>query len=107
MAVVSGDPMKPGPFVVQFSLPDNYSIAPHFHPTDENITVVSGMFSVGMGDKVDEKSMRMLKPGETATMAANMHHYTKTMGKTVVEVSSTGPFQMIYVNPADDPSKKP
>jgi quercetin dioxygenase-like cupin family protein len=106
MAVVSGDPSKAGQYVVQLSMPNKYRIAPHFHPTDENVLVKSGEFSVGMGDKVDTKAMKTLKPGEKITAAANAHHYAMATGKTVVEVSGMGPFMLTYVKPADDPTKK-
>lgn len=106
MAVVSGDPSKAGQYVVQLSLPNKYRIAPHFHPTDENVLVKSGHLSLGMGDKVDPKAMKTLKSGERITAAANAHHYVMAKGKTVVEVSGMGPFVLTYVNPADDPTKK-
>jgi hypothetical protein len=106
LAVVSGDPTKPGPYVVRLSMPSDYTVAPHFHPTDENVTVKSGQLSVGMGDKIDRKAMRPMKPGEKLSFAANMHHYVRTSGRTVVEVSGMGPFVLTYVNPADNPMRK-
>ena len=106
MAVVSGDPGKPGQYVVQLALPSRYRIAPHFHPTDENVLVKSGVISLGMGDKFDEKALKPMKAGEKGTVGANMHHYAMTTGRTVLEVSGMGPFVLTYVDPADDPSKK-
>jgi quercetin dioxygenase-like cupin family protein len=103
MAVVSGDPSKPGPFAIQLSMPSGYRIPPHFHPTDENVTVKSGHFNYGMGDHFDMKAMKTMKPGDTGSLPANGHHYAMAQGHTVVEVGSTGPFAMTYVNPADDP----
>ena len=105
MAVVSGDPSKSGPFTIQLSMPKGYRIAPHYHPSDETVTVKKGVFAYGMGDKVDKKAMKTMTKGQSGTLPANMHHYGQAKGKTVVEVSSTGPFAMTYVNPADDPSK--
>jgi hypothetical protein len=45
--------------------------------------------------------------GDKGTIPAEMHHYAQAKGATVVQVTSTGPFQLTYVNPADDPSKAP
>ena len=105
-AVVSGDPGKPGPYVVQLAMPNLYQIAPHFHPTAENVLVKSGLFGYGMGDTLRKSYMKALKAGEKTTFAPNMHHFAMARGETVVEVSGTGPFKLTYVNPADDPSKK-
>ena len=106
MAVVSGDPSKSGPFEVRLSMPNGYKIPPHFHPTDETVTVKSGSFLYGMGDKLDRAQMKTMKPGQSGTMPANSHHYAMARGKTQVSVSGEGPFVTTYVNPADDPSKK-
>ena len=102
-AVVSGDPSVSGPYVVQLSMPSNYRVAPHFHPTDEHVKVVRGTFLVGMGDTVKVAKMKRLAVGDTITAPAQMHHYAETRGRTTVEVSGTGPFQLTYVNPKDMP----
>src|SRR5215210_2315262 len=52
-AVLLGDPSKEGPFTIRLSAPDGYKVPPHFHPTTENVTVISGTFHVGTGDKLD------------------------------------------------------
>ena len=104
-AVLSGDPMKPGPFVVRIKMPDGYRIMPHWHPTTETVTVLSGEFHVGLGDKFDESSMTTLAPESLASVPPHHNHYAMAKGETVVQVNSTGPFKLIYVNPSDDPSK--
>jgi quercetin dioxygenase-like cupin family protein len=105
MAVVSGDPTKAGPFTIDLAFPNGYKIPPHFHPTAENVTVKSGTFLYGMGDKLDRKAMKPMKKGESGAIPANMHHFAQAKGKTTVEVSSTGPFVINYVNPSEDPQK--
>jgi len=105
LAVLSGDPGKPGPFTVRLKVPDGYRIMPHWHPTAENVTVMSGEFHVGMGDKFDETSMTTLPAESLASVPAHHNHYAMAKGETVVQISSTGPFKLVYVNPADDPSK--
>jgi quercetin dioxygenase-like cupin family protein len=107
MAVLAGDPSKSGEYTVRLDMPAGYRIAPHFHPTDENVTVISGSFMVGMGDKVDASKMMTLPAGGFITAPAKAHHYASARGHTVVQVHGMGPFQLTYVNPADDPTKKP
>jgi quercetin dioxygenase-like cupin family protein len=105
MAVVSGDPGKTAPFVIQLDMPNGYVVPPHWHPTDEHIKVMRGQFGYGMADKVDQKSMKSLRRGQSVNLKASMHHYAMAQGRTVISISSMGPFQITYVNPADDPSK--
>jgi quercetin dioxygenase-like cupin family protein len=106
IAVIAGDPSKSGPYVLRFKMPNGYKIAPHFHPTTENVTVISGTFHVGSGDKFDPKSGTALKAGGFLLMPANMHHYAWTSGSTVIQVHGDGPFQITYINAADDPRTK-
>jgi hypothetical protein len=105
MAVVSGDPSKPGPFTIQLSMPDGYRLAPHFHPTDETVEVKQGTFLFAMGDTFDLAKTKPMNVGEKGSIPANMHHYATAKGATVVAVTSTGPFALTYVNPADNPQK--
>lgn len=107
MAVVSGNPAKEGPFVVRLKMPANYAVPPHHHPTDEVVRVVSaGQLSYGMGDKVDKTNVGTLTKGYHVAMQAGMNHYVFTTDPVDIQVSGTGPFQVIYANPADDPRKK-
>ena len=106
MAVVSGDPSKPGPFVVRLKAPAGFKVMPHFHPTDENITVISGTFALGMGDKFDAAALKEMGAGAFALMPAEMHHFAMAKTAVVAQVHGTGPFALTYVNPADDPSKR-
>ena len=102
-ALVSGDPGKAGPFEIQLSMPNGYTIPPHWHPTDEHVTVVSGHFHYGMGDVIDGKSMKNLNKGQSVNLKANMHHYARAQGLAVVSVSGNGPFAITYVKDTDDP----
>src|SRR5216684_4526207 len=86
MAVMQGDPGKPELFTVRLQMPDGYRIAPHFHPTDENITVIKGTFLIGMGDTLEPKKTKKLEAGGFATAGANMHHYAIAKGRTIVQV---------------------
>jgi hypothetical protein len=104
-AVLAGDPGKPGPFTVRIKVPDGYRIMPHWHPAAESLTVLTGEFHVGMGDKFDESSMLTLPAHSLGVVPPHHNHYAMAKGETEIQVSSTGPFKLIYVNPTDDPSK--
>jgi quercetin dioxygenase-like cupin family protein len=106
MAVLQGDPSKTEQFTIRLDLPSGYTIAPHFHPTDEHVTVIEGTFLVGMGDKLDASKTMALPVGGFVTAGANQHHFGIAKGRTIVQVHAMGPFALTYVNPADDPTKK-
>jgi ketosteroid isomerase-like protein/quercetin dioxygenase-like cupin family protein len=92
MAVLVGDPSKSEPFTLRLQMPDGYKIAPHTHPTDEHITVLSGTFITGMGKAWDDMVMSKFARGSYAVMAANMAHFAAVSGTTVVQVHGVGPF---------------
>lgn len=107
LAVIEGDPSAAsGDFTVRLKMPDGYRIPPHWHPNRENVTVLSGDFKVGMGDKFDESKMMTFGAGSFAYLDPSMHHYAMASGEVVVQVHGMSPFQFNYVNPGDDPSKK-
>lgn len=103
MAVLQGDPGGSALFTVRLRMPDGYKIPPHTHPTDENVTVISGTFHVGMGKTFDKKGMMKLSAGAFVTAPASGAHYASAQGVTIVQVHAMGPFAMTYVNPADTP----
>ena len=104
VAVIDGDPFKPGFFTIRLKMPDGYRIAPHWHPTDENVVVIQGALRLGMGDKFDPTA-RELPVGGFAKLPKMMHHFAGARGETIVQIYGDGPFVVNYVNPADDPSK--
>ena len=106
LTVLAGDPSKTGFVSLRLKMPAGYRIPPHSHPTDEHVTVISGTFALGMGDKLDKAQSKTLKPGGYAVAPANMNHFAWTKTGAVVQVDLMGPFQITYVNPADDPSQK-
>jgi mannose-6-phosphate isomerase-like protein (cupin superfamily) len=104
MAALNGDPTQAGAFTVRLKAPAGYKVMPHTHPTAERLTVISGSFKIGMGEKFDEASMQQMSPGSYIVLPAGMAHYAKGAGKgSVVQIDSEGPFQINYVNPTDDP----
>ena len=102
-AVLSGDPGKKGVFTVRLRMPAGYKIPPHTHPTAELITAISGSLHLGTGATFDEGAGHAMPPGSFMAMPAGTKHYAWATEETVVQVHGEGPFQIVYVNPADDP----
>lgn len=103
IAVLQGNPFGDGVYTIRLKMPRGYTVPPHFHPTDEMVTVISGNLQIGMGDRVDTKKVKSLKPGAFIAASAGMHHYAIARGETVVQVHGQGPFAITYVNAKDDP----
>ena len=106
MAVIDGDPSKPGPFVLRAKFPDGFKVMPHWHPTDESLTILSGTLMAGMGEKWDDAAMKTFTAGGFARMPKKTPHYVMAKGETVIQVHAIGPFVLTYVNPKDDPRQK-
>jgi quercetin dioxygenase-like cupin family protein len=102
-AVLQGNPGQPGVYTIRLRLPANFRFPPHFHPTDEHVTVISGTFLVGMGDSVDLSKAQTLTAGGFITAPADAHHFAAAKGVTVLQVSGEGPFAITYVKATDDP----
>lgn len=105
-AVLFGDPSKEGLFALRLKLPKGYRIAPHSHPKPEIVTVISGTFRLGMGDKADESKGKPLPAGSFFAMPPGMTHFAVVDEDTVVQLNSTGPWTLSYVDPKDDPRQK-
>jgi len=105
IAVLSGDPTKPAAYTVRLKFPANYAIPAHSHPTDENVVVVSGALTFGMGEKLakGDAANKTLPVGGFASMPANMNHFAYTAAETTIILFGQGPVEFKYVNPADDP----
>jgi quercetin dioxygenase-like cupin family protein len=103
LAVLSGDPSKEGMFTMRVRFPAGFTVQPHHHPADELVTVIEGDFALGMGDTFDKSKMTQLKQGGYAVAAKTMNHYVTSASGGTVQITSMGPFQIIYANPKDDP----
>jgi len=110
MAVVAGDPDKKGGlYVIRIRSMGEARVPPHWHPTDEHITVLAGSFWVGHGGAYDTRALTELKPGAHAVVPARLPHFGLHGAGNVVEVYGEAPFVVNFVNPEDDPgrAKKP
>jgi quercetin dioxygenase-like cupin family protein len=103
MAVLEGNPTKEGPFVVRFQFPAGYHIAAHTHPKTERVTVISGALYLATGESLDRNSAKELPAGSFGYWPAGMKHAAWSEGETVIQLHGIGPWQINYVNPADDP----
>ena len=106
IAVLEGNPSEKGAVTLRLRFPANYNLPPHWHSMAERVTVLSGTLNVGMGDKLDRHASQALEPGGFVSLPPNMHHFAWTAVPTVVQINLEGPFDIFYVNPADDPQKR-
>ena len=103
IAILEGDPGKESPFVFRVKVPDGYRIPPHTHAKPERITVISGTFNIGMGEKFDDTKGRAMPADTYGQWPAGMKHFVWAKGETVLPFHGIGPWTMQYVNAADDP----
>jgi len=104
MAVLHGDPSKKAPFTLRLKMPAGFKIPPHWHTNDERLTILGGTLILHMGDTMDAPA-HSLDAGGFHFLPAKMHHAAETKGETVVQVDGVGPFDIHYLNPADNPNK--
>ena len=103
MAVLEGDPTKDGPFVMRLRAPDGYHIPPHTHPKTERVTVISGTMFLAMGENLGRSAAKTLSAGTYGFWPAGMKHTAWFDAGTVIQIHGIGPWEINYVNPADDP----
>jgi quercetin dioxygenase-like cupin family protein len=95
VAVLYGDPAKSGPFGLRLKIPANLEIGSHSHSSTEYITVVSGKAKVSWGLKADVMSGDDIGPGSFFWMKSGDHHDLKAIEETIVDLNSTGPFDLL------------
>ncbi|HEY6267243.1 MAG TPA: cupin domain-containing protein [Candidatus Acidoferrum sp.] len=102
IAVVGGNPDAEGqPFVVRFHCVDGAKTPSHWHPTDENITVLKGAFLVGAGEKFDESKLQTMNTGNFLLMPKEMRHFAMAKGDLILQAHGIGPFKVNWVNPSE------
>lgn len=100
--VLAGDPGKDGVFTIRLKVPAGYRVPRHWHPSDEAVTLIEGDVTLSMGE-AENAHTQTLAPGDFVYLPAHMQHEPSTQGGAVFQVQSTGPFQVNYVDPKDDP----
>jgi anti-sigma factor ChrR (cupin superfamily) len=98
-----GDPTKPGPYTLRLKFPAGYKLPPHTHPDSREVTILSGTWYTGYGEKFDPAALKALPAGSFYTEPANLPHFVETRGDVLIQVSGTGPSGRKFVNPEDNP----
>ena len=106
VAALEGKPSDAGPFTLRIKMPAGYKIAPHHHPADEHVTVLTGTFSMGMGEAWDDKGLKDLSAGGFALMPKGVRHFAMSRDGATIQLHGIGPWGIVYVNPADDPRQQ-
>jgi anti-sigma factor ChrR (cupin superfamily) len=102
LAPVSGDfSVEGAPFVLRIRCVDGTKVPAHWHPTDENVTVLKGTFLVGMGETFDESKLQTMNVGNFVTVPKEMRHFALCKGEVIVQVHGSGPFKVNWVNPSE------
>lgn len=102
LASVAGDMQAEGsPFVIRLRCAAGTKIPAHWHPTDENVTVLKGIFQVGMGEKFDSAGLQTMNVGDLGSIPKEMRHFALSKTATIVQVHGMGPFRVNWVNPSD------
>ena len=101
-AVLYGDPSKAGPFALRLKMPAGYKIPRHWHPTDEQVTVIDGQVALSMGEGAGAHDATF-GAGDYVNLPANMQHQATSASGAVVQVNAVGPFAITYVDAKDDP----
>jgi hypothetical protein len=104
IAVLHGDPFRKGPFTIRLKMPDGYKIPPHWHTQDEQLITLSGTLVLHMGDTMDAPA-HDLTAGAYHFLPGKMHHAAEAKGETLLQLHGNGPFDIHYLNPADNPMK--
>ncbi len=98
-----GDPAKPGPYTLRLKFPKGFKVAPHTHPDSREVTILSGTFATGYGEKFDAANLKVLPAGSFYTEPANIPHYIAIEEDTVLQVSGMGPSGRRFVDSPDNP----
>jgi hypothetical protein len=104
LAIVVGNPMLPGPYVIRVRLPGGTKMMPHMHQEDRVYTVISGIFYIGRGEQFDAKLLQPYPPGSVVVLPGNTHHFHWAQsGEYVTQVYGYGPLSLDYLSGEDDP----
>lgn len=95
-----GDSNLSGPYTLRLKFPKGLKIAPHTHPDSREVTILSGLFATGYGEKFDSANLKILPPGSFYTEPANVPHYIEIKEDTILQISGTGPSARRPVDPA-------
>ena len=104
LAVVVGEPSKPGPYTIRVYVPHDVKLMPHTHPEDRVYTIISGVFYIGLGDQFDANKLQAYPPGAVVVLPGDTPHFHwARSGDYIAQVTAIGPLGLEYLDPKDDP----
>lgn len=107
IAVLHGEPAKPGLFTLRIRLPANYKLPVHSHPDERVRTIISGTYYSGLGDKADPAKLIAFPVGTFSYVPQQLWQFAETRDEEVVfQITGMGPTRIDYLDPADDPRRK-
>ena len=107
LAVLVGEPQKPGPYVIRVKVPAGVKLMPHKHPEDRIYTVMSGVFYIGPGEQFDGGTVKAYPPGSVIVLPGDTPHFHwAKSGEYITQVTAVGPLGLEYVNENDDPRQR-
>jgi quercetin dioxygenase-like cupin family protein len=102
MAIIDGDPSKPGIYVIRMKFPPGVMSRNHFHPEDRHAVVLKGTWYTGTGDAFDPERTVPLKPGSYMKHPAGGHHFDGAKDEEViVQIVGYGPTGMTLLRPEE------
>jgi quercetin dioxygenase-like cupin family protein len=104
LAVLVGNPLEHGPYMVRVKVPHGVKLMPHRHPEDRTYTVISGIFYIGLGDQFDAEKLQAYPPGAVIVLPGNTSHFHwAKSSEYITQVTAMGPLGLEYINSKDDP----
>jgi len=109
IAVVYGDPSKPGQYVIRAHFPPGVMSSPHFHGEDRHVTVIQGTWNAGKDDSWDPAATVPLKTGSYMFHPAGGVHYDGSAGAegAIVQIVGMGPSKTTFLYPKEGDFGKP
>lgn len=88
-----------GPYVARTRFQDGTGIGPHQHTSTTTITVLTGLFHLGIGAQVDSSAVRTYPPGSFLVIPGGVPHYEWGEGETIIQLSGVGPLGFTRLTP--------
>lgn len=103
IALMVGDPTKPGPYTARFRTGPNYDLGLHMHPNeDEYLTVLSGTLHWSTGQPGSGAPEHEIPAGSFIVFPAGTPHRIWTKKGVELQMSGIGPRQYVFLNLEED-----
>ncbi len=105
VAVVSGDP-RSGFYTLRVRFAPGVKVPAHLHPDDRTVTVLSGTYYFGVGERFDADGLAAHGPGTVIVVPKGIAHYAAAGDEEVVlQEAGGGPTANTIVEPANLPER--